>query len=229
MTISERFFEKMKEYQDMRKKIVDNFENRKKTISSTIGSDYYNQELQSAQEKMMKELDNLRNEKGSALFDILDLMESRSNERRADIPTEEQTRLLQAATMIENGEVDEEYLDSVAYALKKSPVCLAVLEKYATSNGLNKDYRSLSDDKRMSIESTRNVIQSLKQSVDDFIKSDTEKEIADIIQRRAERYGDNGTVAPKRDLFDDNDKMYSIIAPWMNSEDVTSFCAAVDS
>lgn len=227
MALSEKFFEKMKEYQDIRAGIIERFEKRMKTLESANGSKYYEEEVKKATDQRNNDLKELKSSKGVYLFNILDLMESKSNERKAEAPTEEQMRLLQTATTMRV--IDEEYLDSVAYALKKNPSCLIALEDFAAANGLNKDYRSLMDDKKMSVERTRTTIQNLRKSIDDFVETDQNTNIERIIKSRAERYGETGDSIPKKREFTDKNSMYEIIAPWMDSESVEAFCAAVDS
>ena len=227
MAISDRFFERMKSFQDTRAAIIERYEKRMESLKSAAGSLYYDQESKKAAEQKDKELEALKREKGADLFNTLDVMQLASDGRKETPPTDEQLKILQATTSLKN--VDPEYLDTIANTLKESDLCLSVLDDFAAANGIRRDYRSMSKNHKMSIGNTTAAIQALRKAVDDFIDTDRNKSIERIMQSRADRYGNTGDMVPKREIFTDNNSMYEVIAPWMNQESISAFMAAIDS
>ena len=226
MAISERFFERMKDYQDARAAIIEKYDKRMNALKSATGSQYYENESKKAAEEKEKALEMLKSTKGQLLFTTLDAMQIKSDERKETPPTDEQLKILQATTSLKN--VDPEYLDTIANSLQESDLCLSVLDDFASANGIRRNYRAMSKNPKMSPGNTTATIQEIRKAVDEFIRTDKNENIERIVQSRNDRFGDNGTEIPKRELFTDDKSMYEIITPWMSPEKVAAFRAAVD-
>lgn len=224
---SDVLFKKLLEFQNQRKEIVDNYDNRRANLERAKGSQYYTDELRKAEDTKNAALDALKAECRPIFDQTLQSMSEANRARGMTPPTDDELRLLQLLKMKEH--ISETEFEAAANTLKGNPACLSVLTEIAHKQGIMRGYTSYAATKEMPVDAVANVIEGLTASIRDFMEHDTPKAARLYIEHHAERYGidPNAAPPPKRPLFTDKGGCYRQIAN-LYDDALTAFCRAVD-
>ena len=242
MNNSENLFFHAKKYQDERKAIIDAYEKRMTDLEDARGSVLYDKESKKAAEERDNALSTLKAEYQGGFNSIINEMRAVNSSRATNPPTEEELRIIQALKLKEK--VTKAELDRIANAVKNNGLCLSVVQEMANKNGIIASYNSLCTEKGMTTAGAEDCINTLENSVKDFIDNDLSRS-ARLYKEYSERlYGKpdeskkaerivggwaSGYVAPrKRPLFDTKASFYSVVAN-MEGDTLTAFCASVDN
>lgn len=221
------FYNRAKEYQDKRKKVMDEYEARMKALETAKGSKYFTDESKKAEDKKDEALTALKNEYNGYFNIAFDAMRKANAARKMTPPTEEELRTLQLLKM--KDKPTEAELQAAANTLKGNATCLSVLTEIAHNAGYMRGYMSYSETKEMPVEEAEDAIRGLASSVRDFMDFDTPRAARLAINHHNTLYGApaEAPALPKRPLFEDKAGCFYEVAR-MGGDSLTAFENAVD-
>jgi len=233
------FFESAKRFQDKRKEIMDTFERRVRDLERHQGSQYYTEEMAKAEQTKTDALKSLKAEYTSVLSQHIDGMDDANEARAMAVPTEEELRLMTALKM--RTKVSKSELRRAANTLKNSEIGLAIVQEVADKQlegqvdswgypKVAENYMKYSASKEMPVHQVNEALKFLAESVKDFIEHDTVKMARVALEHHENLYGKTGDERPlpKRPLFTSKQSCFKELVG-LSGEELTRFCAAVDS
>ena len=225
MKNSDLFYKRAEEYQDKRKAITDDYQQRCDQLLDTKGSSYYDSEMKKATDKRDRSILELKKEYNGYFRSILDDMNNTFISRGLKPPTDEELRLIQLLKMKDS--VTQKELDAAANTLKDNSTCLAILTEMAHEKGFLTTY---TDTRDRAVNAAGSAVKILESSIRDFMDYDTPRAARLAQQQHTIKYGktENAPELRKRDLFNDKAGCYKTIAG-MSSDEMQAFCEAVDS
>jgi hypothetical protein len=225
MKNTDLLFFNAEKFQNDRRKTLEAYDQRMKSLQSAKGSEYYETESKKAAEEKDTKLNSLKREFLKSSDVVLKSMLEKSNARSFTAPTQEEIRMLEALKMRSN--VSEEEIEKLANSIT-SPLAVETLKDIAKENGYIKHIDSTSDCE-MSIKTVNELIKSLSASLADFADYDTSRAARLAVEAKERRYGLTGTEnIPKRALFDTKEGFFSEVAPYISNERIAAFSEAVD-
>lgn len=223
MSNSDKFYNLMQEYQDERKRAVDEYEHRRTELERTRGSLFFDEETAKNIDKKNTALENLQMKFFPAFQFTFNEMNEANSKRGMQPPTQEQLNLLAALRMKQNL-TETDYI-SAAHTLADNGLALNLLQELARERGSLHNYMKYGTSKELSVPTVEQALKNLWDSVNDFLRFDTTK-ASRLNRRHQERYGATAELN-KRQIFNTKTEMFSQIAGF-SEDDTKAFCAAVD-
>ena len=227
MTNSNLLYGRMKQYQDKRKAVMDEYAQQLEWLADKKGSDYYNEEVKIAREKRDEALQTLRGEFDESARIAIKAMREANAQRTAVAPSEEELRIVQALKMRDT--VGEEELRMIANAVRGNGLCLDIVNEVARQNNILFDFRSMCEENRLSPSFVSDKLNLLEDNIADFLEFDTERAARIAAAYHERHYGtrqDEMNIA-KRPLFDSKEDFYRQIG-WIQGDTLDRFMEAVD-
>lgn len=227
ITNTDLLFSRMKQYQDKRKAVMDEYEKRLEWLEDKKGSEYYTEEEKIARDKRDEDLQTLRGEYDESARTAIKAMKEANSKRPAAAPTEEELRIVQALKLRDS--VTEEELSMIANSVRGNGLCLDIVQDVAKKNNIMRNYRSICEENRLSPSFVTDKLDYLESNVFDFLAHDTPR-AARLAAEHYERYYGNKTDErdlPKRPLFDSKEDFFRQTAG-LDGDTLSRFMEAVD-
>jgi len=228
ITNTDMLYTRMKQFQDKRKAVMDEYEKRLEWLEDKKGSPFYEKETQQAKNKRDEALQELQGEYRGYLNIAMEAMTKASGRRTIEPPTEEDLRIIQALKMRDT--IGEAELTMIANSVKGSLLCLDIVQEVARKNGILKSYSGLYEGKKLSPEFLKEKLDFLGDSLNDFILYDTSRAArigAEFVERHHGYTKDERELA-KRPLFENKEDFFKQFA-WISGDTLEGFLDAVDT
>lgn len=227
ITNTDLLFSRMKEYQDKRKAVMDEYEKRLEWLEDKRGSEYFTEEEKIARDKRDEALQTLRGEYDESARTAIKAMKEANDKRPAAAPTEEELRIIQMLKLRDT--VSEEELSMIANSVKNNALALDVVAEVARKNGILRDYRSICTENRLSPSYVSDKLEFLSDNVFDFLAHDTARAARLGAAYREQHYGIQGDERnlAKRPLFETKEDFFKQTA-WLEGDTLSRFMEAVD-
>ena len=221
-------FNRAKDFQNKRKNVMDQYENRMKELERAKGSQYYNEESQKATEAKDKAIKALKAEYGDYFNTILKSMRESNSKRGLNPPTEEELRLIQLIKLKEKP--TERELEAAAHTLKGNVTCLSILTEIAHKNGYARSYTHYSNNNEMAVADVDSALNAIERNLNDFMNYDTTRAARIAKNFHDTKYGvsDNTPELPKRPLFYTKEDFYSMMCG-LSGDTFKAFYNAVEN
>lgn len=223
ITNTEAFYTKAKEYQDLRAKMVSDYESKVEKLKKYEGSQGYEDDLEKVRSEHKEALTALQSEYRKSLQTILKGMSEAIGRRKVNPPSNEQLNLIHLLKMREN--VTQEELDRVAEMVKDNGIAMGIVEEIAHANGIMKNYQSMCTE--MSSSYAQEVVKGISNGLEDWILYDTGRGGRRANQYFNQRYGTPERELPKRPVFEDMDGCFYELAG-LNHDSLQLFSEAVN-
>lgn len=205
ITNTELFYTKAKQFQDKRIEIMEGYEKSRKTLDRFKGSQGYEEDLKKLDEKLEKDLADLRNEYRPGFNVILGSMLDAVGRRSVSAPTNEQINLLNVLKMKKKVTLEE--CQRTAEAVKDNPIAISVVTEIAHDHGIMNSFDHLCPE--MSSQRASDVVKSMKSGIEDFLEHDTNRASRIAKKYYNEMYGKTEGGLTKRKLFGTKEEFYS--------------------
>lgn len=212
----------LKDFQDRRAKLTENYEAAMKKVELMKGSEAYTEEYKKVKQEYDSSLSGWREYCRKSAYDTLQYMMNVVESRPAKAPTEEQIRLIELLKM--KTKVTEEDCSRVVESVKDCPMAVSIVSEIALNAGIMRNYNVLC--KEMTKDNAVRGIWALRKGIDDFLSYESTRS-SRIANRYAEDHYGTGTTLFKRPLFNDKEGCFGEIAH-MSPETLELFCNAVD-
>jgi hypothetical protein len=213
----------MKEYQDKRERLVKNYENGVRDLERFKGSRGYNEDLKKLTDKFEDDRKKLIEEYAPGINASLGGMLDAIGKRTVEAPTTEQVNLLNVLKMKRRVTLEE--LQRVAETVKGNPIALSLVTEIAQDHGIIHSFEDLNPE--MSSSAASEIVQTLKDSVGDFLNYDTSK-AARLAKDYHERfYGATDQELPKRETFEDKEGCFRQLCG-LEGDSLKVFCEIAD-
>lgn len=241
MNYTMKFYESAERFQNKRKAIVDEYDQRMKGLEKHAGSEYHREEAAKATDKRDQALNLLKGEYKDVLYSRLRDMRTANERRGLKPPTDEELRLIQALKLRDN--VSEQELRQAALTLKGNESALMIVQEIADRQAREQNekeglavplhhpenYLKYSDEEAMPIATCEAYIRTLEGGVEDFVEYDTMQSARQAQRYHENLYGtvENGRELTKRPLFDTRSGCFKELCG-MSPDELTRFSAAID-
>lgn len=223
ITNTELFYTKAKQFQDKRIEIMEGYEKSRKTIDRFKGSPGYEEDLKKLNEKLEKDLTDLRDEYRPGFMVVIGGMVDAIGKRSVSAPTNDQINLLNVLKM--KRKVTLEELQRTAEAVKDNPIAVSVVTEIAHDHGIMNSFDYLCPE--MSSQRASEVVTGLKNWVDDFIQYDTTRASRVAKKFYTTQYGETEGGLTKRRIFTDQADFFQEIG--LEGETLSQFREIVDA
>lgn len=234
---SDLFYNRAAEFQSKRKEIIDTYESTLAKLEKAKGSQLYTEETEKAAKTRDAALQALQSEYREYFRISLDAMADANSKRGVTPPTADQIAILQALKMRSKPDPNnttaitafQRELDRAANSCTDNAMCISVINDIARDCGIMRPYHCTA--KEMTVEDADKAIESLRGSLNDFLRHDTSRAARAAQHYYGEKYGTTGNERPlaKRPLFEDKASCFNTLLPFgMSGETYNAFCEAVD-
>lgn len=221
---TELYFRKMKEFQDRRSQLMEQYEKDVQALQRFKGSQGYKEDREKLRAKHEADLTALIGEYRPGIYTVFGGMMDAIGKRSVSAPTNEQINLLNVLKMKKR--VTFEECQRTAQAVKDNPIALSIVKEIAQDHNIGISIDDLGAE--MSSERASDIVTGMKKKTDDFFRFDTTR-----ASRLAEKYYKDvyGETAEchltKRKPFEDKAGCFSMLAG-VEGESLTRFTEIVD-
>ena len=226
MTNSGKYYTLINEFQTKRMAAYDRYDREMAELKRYEGSEYYRTESQAAADRRDGTLTELQNEYRGKIGEVLKSMREANTRREMKPPTDAELRLLQLLKMKDHLDVAE--LEAAARSLSGNATCLEVLGELARQNGYSKGFGHYGDSRTLGVESTANIIATIANSTEDFLRHDTKRAARIAAEYRQRNYGNvPNAPLPKRRMITSKEQCFEEMG-MLNADTMETFFNTVD-
>lgn len=201
---TELLYVKAKQFQDKRVKIVEDYEKAFQALERFKGSQGYEDDVKSLQEKRDGELTSLIKEYRPGFHTVFGGMMDAIGRRTVSAPTNDQINLLNLLKLKKKVTLEE--CQRIAESVKDNPIAVSVVTEIAHDHGILQGFDHLCPE--MSSQRASKIVTELKNTVEDFLQYDTTRASRLAKQYYEDRYGSVDRQLTKRRLFTDKEDFY---------------------
>lgn len=201
---TELLYVKAKQFQDKRVKIVEDYEKAFQALERFKGSQGYEDDVKSLQEKRDGELTALIKEYRPGFHTVFGGMMDAIGRRTVSAPTTDQVNLLNILKLKKKVTLEE--CQRIAESVKDNPIAVSVVTEIAHDHGILQGFDHLCPE--MSSQRASKIVTELKNTVEDFLQYDTTRASRLAKQYYEDRYGSADRQLTKRRLFTDKEDFY---------------------
>lgn len=223
ITNTKLLYEKAKQFQDERLKLINEYEEKLKSLDRFQGSKGYDEERKKLDDKHEEDLQALRDEYRSGFHTVFGGMMDAIGKRSVTAPTSDQVNLLSILKMKKKVTLEE--LQRTAEAVKDNPLAVSIVTEIAHDHKIPMSFDHLCPE--MSSQRASDIVKRLNESIEDFLLYDTTR-----ASRLAKKYHDDlyGAVEgglTKRRIFTSQAEFFSEIG--FDDEMLKQFSDIVDA
>lgn len=224
---TEIFYEYAAQYQQKRKRVIDEHESRVKYLERYRGGKHYAEDLKKLNEKKDEEINALKDDYMLKIGKVLKDMTENNEKRGINPPSDENMRIVKTLKMRDKLTVQE--LDRAANSLKGDDLSLSILTELARKNGIVRNYQRDYGGYDMPVSDVAETIDGIRVNLRDFMDYDTTYASRAARAHHDELYGadPNPAPLPKRPLFENKYECFEQLAG-LSDNNFNRFSAAVN-
>ena len=204
ITNTELLYVKAKQFQDKRVKIVEDYEKAFQALERFKGSQGYEDDVKSLQEKRDGELTALIEEYRPGFNTVFGGMMDAIGRRSVSAPTTDQVNLLNILKLKKKVTLEE--CQRIAEAVKDNPIAVSVVTEIAHDHGILQGFDHLCPE--MSSQRASDIVTSMRDGLEDYLQHDTTRASRLAKQYYEDHYGSADRQLTKRRLFTDKEDFY---------------------
>lgn len=216
----------LKEFQDARMIVTEEHEKKILELQEYVGSKFYGKAVKAEETAFAEKLESMIQNAVSELRPIYEEMRENIDNRTISPPTEEQLRLLQAATLKESLSSDE--LERLAKSVSDNAFCVGIVAGLARKNQVAPGH-ILKMGRELSNEAAVEMMDGMTRDITDFLRYDTSRAARVSQGYYARNYGSQipSEGLAKRARFHNTDECFLSVCGW-DTDTQALFQKAVD-
>lgn len=206
ITNTELLYVKAKQFQDKRVKIVEDYEKAFQALERFKGSQGYEDDVKSLQEKRDGELTALIEEYRPGFNTVFGGMMDAIGRRSVSAPTNDQINLLNLLKLKKNVTLEE--CQRIAESVKDNPIAVSVVTEIAHDHGILQGFDHLCPE--MSSQRASDIVTGMRDGLEDYLQHDTTRASRLANQYHERHYGVADGQLTKRRLFSNEEEFYQM-------------------